>query len=105
MFVPGKDAMSSNHISRTLNLVLIKPSRYDDDGYVVRHWRGVLPSNTLAAFHSLTEEVAAGGALGPDVAVRIAAYDETVHRVAAGSVIRRHASGRKGDLTVICLVG
>ena len=31
-----------------LHLFLVKPSRYDDDGYVVRHWRGVLPSNTLA---------------------------------------------------------
>jgi hypothetical protein len=29
-------------------LYLIKPSQYDDDGYVVHHWRGVLPSNTLA---------------------------------------------------------
>ncbi len=101
----GTRARDAAGLARTLTVVLIKPSRYDDDGYVVRHWRGVLPSNTLAAFHSLTEEVAAGGALGPDVAVRIAAYDETVHRVAAGSVIRRHASGRKGDLTVICLVG
>ena len=59
MFLPGGSTMSSDHASRTLNLVLIKPSRYDDDGYVVRHWRGVLPSNTLAAIYSLTEQVSA----------------------------------------------
>ena len=32
---------------KKLNLYLIKPSKYDDDGYVIRHWKGVLPSNTL----------------------------------------------------------
>jgi hypothetical protein len=29
-----------------LSVVLVRPTRYDDDGYVVRHWRGTLPSNT-----------------------------------------------------------
>ncbi|HEU4401426.1 MAG TPA: radical SAM protein [Candidatus Polarisedimenticolia bacterium] len=90
---------------RVLTVVLIKPSRYDDDGYVVRHWRGVLPSNTLAAFYSLTEDVVARGGLGPGVAVRLAAYDETVDRVSAGAIARRHGARRPGDLTLICLVG
>ncbi len=27
---------------------LIKPSHYDDDGYVIRWVRSVIPSNTLA---------------------------------------------------------
>ena len=38
-------------------IVLIKPSKYDDDGYVIRFWKGVLPSNTLNVLHGLTEEV------------------------------------------------
>src|SRR5262249_45412970 len=28
-------------------LVLIKPSHYDDDGYVIRWWRAMIPSNSL----------------------------------------------------------
>ena len=36
-------------------IVLIKPSKYDDDGYVIRFWKGVLPSNTLNVLHGLTE--------------------------------------------------
>jgi len=96
--------MSSTLSSRTLRLVLIKPSRYDDDGYVVRHWRGVLPSNTLAAMYSLTEQVAASGDLGDGVAVRLDAYDETVHRVDPQAIARRHRALRPGDLTVIALV-
>ena len=90
--------------SRTLRLVLIKPSRYDDDGYVVRHWRGVLPSNTLAAIYSLTEQVAASGVLGEGVEVSLEAYDETVERVDAAVVARRHRARRPDDLTVIALV-
>ena len=38
-------------------IVLIKPSKYDDDGYVIRFWKGVLPSNTLNVLHGLTEDV------------------------------------------------
>src|ERR1051325_2239645 len=97
----GMDARPS---ARTLRLVLIKPSRYDDDGYVVRHWRGVLPSNTLAALYALTGKVAASGELGDDVAVTLDAYDETVQRVDPGAIARRHRPRRPGDLTVAALV-
>ncbi len=90
--------------SRALTVVLIKPSRYDDEGYVVRHWRGVLPSNSLAAIYSLTEGVAASGRLGAEVGVRIAAYDETVHRVDPRAILRSHGPRRPNDLTLICLV-
>ena len=38
-----------------IQLYLIKPSSYDDDGYLVRYFRGVLPSNTLACLASLTK--------------------------------------------------
>ncbi|MEK7284033.1 MAG: radical SAM protein, partial [Acidobacteriota bacterium] len=96
--------MAESLSPRLLTVVLIKPSRYDDDGYVVRHWRGVLPSNTLAAMHSLTEQVGSSRALGAAVDVRIAAYDETVHRVDAAAIARRHRPPRPSDLTVIALV-
>jgi radical SAM superfamily enzyme YgiQ (UPF0313 family) len=97
-------AMPRSDSPRRLTVVLIKPSRYDDDGYVVRHWRGVLPSNTLAALHSLTEKVASAGALGAGTEVRIAAYDETVHQVDATAVARRHRPRGPDDLTLIALV-
>ena len=40
---------------KRLHVIYIRPSTYDDDGYVLRYWRGVLPSNTLACLASLTE--------------------------------------------------
>src|SRR3989337_2715485 len=42
---------------KRFRIVLIKPSKYDDDGYVIRFWKGVLPSNTLSVLNGLTEEV------------------------------------------------
>ena len=34
-------------------LVLIKPSHYDDDGYVIQWIRSAIPSNTLAVLNGL----------------------------------------------------
>ena len=33
---------------RRFQFILIKPSRYDDDGYVIQWARAYLPSNSLA---------------------------------------------------------
>ncbi len=41
----GESILQVQLITR-LVIYLIKPSKYDDDGYVIRYWRGVLPSNT-----------------------------------------------------------
>jgi radical SAM superfamily enzyme YgiQ (UPF0313 family) len=84
-------------------VVLIKPSKYDDEGYVVRHMRGVLPSNTLAALHALTVEVADHGGLGEGLKVRTLVYDETVHRIDPKRIARRARRG--GGRAVVCLCG
>ena len=45
-------------------LVLVKPSHYDDDGYVIQWYRSAIPSNTLASLHGLAMDCAerkAGG--------------------------------------------
>ena len=36
-------------LPRRFQLILIKPSHYDDDGYVIQWFRSVMPSNSLAA--------------------------------------------------------
>ena len=69
--------MKRNGRRSKLNIFLIKPSKYDDDGFVVRHWRGVLPSNTLACLDGLTEDVRRRKLLG-DVDLRIHVLDEMV---------------------------
>ena len=54
-------------VRKRLVLYLIKPSKYDDDGYVIRYWKGVCPSNTLACLNGLSEDVRKRGALGGDM--------------------------------------
>jgi len=43
---------------RRFNVVLIKPSHYHDDGYVIRWWRGLVPSNSLAVLHGIALDCA-----------------------------------------------
>src|SRR3982074_352225 len=56
---------------RRFQLVLIKPSHYDDDGYVIRWWRAMTPSNSLAAIYGIAADCAERQVLGPDVALHI----------------------------------
>ncbi|HET8759941.1 MAG TPA: radical SAM protein, partial [Nitrospiria bacterium] len=84
-------------------VVLIKPSHYDDDGYVIRWLRSCIPSNTLACLYAITEAVATSGRLGPDVDLPIDVYDETNQRIPVKKIIRQlTAPGARG---VVCLAG
>ena len=68
---------------RRFQLVLIKPSHYDDDGYVIRWWRAMIPSNTLAAVYGIAADCAERQVLGPDVAIDIEVMDATHFRATA----------------------
>ena len=65
---------------KKFRIVLIKPSKYDDEGYVIRFWKGVLPSNTLNVLHGLTEAVNDSGVLG-DLRIEIVTFDETTEKL------------------------
>jgi len=76
-----------NTAYKKLKVVLIKPSKYDDDGYVIRFWKGVLPSNTLSVLNGLTEDVKNRRALG-DIDIDIATFDETTQKIPVKRIIR-----------------
>ena len=61
---------------RKFKIVLIKPSHYDADGYVIQWWRSTIPSNSLASVYGLLKECAEDFALGADTDIEIEAYDE-----------------------------
>ena len=85
-----------------LRVVLIKPSKYDDDGYVIRFWRGVLPSNTLNVLHGLTDDVRARRVFG-DLPIEVTTFDETAEKVPVKKILRW---GREsGARLLVCLVG
>jgi hypothetical protein len=43
---------------RTFKVALIKPSHYDEDGYVIQWRRSYIPSNSLASVYALVAECA-----------------------------------------------
>ena len=87
---------------RTLRIVLVKPSQYDDDGYVTRFWKGVLPSNTLSVLRGLTEDIKERRAFG-DIAIQVDTFDEVAQKVPVAQIVKwsRHPSTK----LVVCLVG
>ena len=81
-------------IKRRFQLVLIKPSHYDDDGYVVQWCRSSIPSNSLACVYALARDAARSARARRRCRDRhLGAFDETNTRVSADDVIdqiRRH---------------
>jgi hypothetical protein len=51
-------------------IVLIKPSHYDEQGYVIQWRRSTIPSNSLASVYGLLAECAEARVLGPEVEIR-----------------------------------
>jgi radical SAM superfamily enzyme YgiQ (UPF0313 family) len=88
---------------RRFQLVLIKPSHYDDDGYVIRWWRALIPSNSLAAVYAIAADCAKQQVLGPNVTIDIEAIDETNTRVDVASLVARLRRHRNFGL--VSLVG
>ena len=79
---------------RTFTAILIKPSHYDEDGYVIQWLRSTIPSNSLASAYGLLAECAEAKVLGPDVDIAIEAYDECNSTINIKRAIRNiRASG------------
>jgi hypothetical protein len=81
---------------------LIKPSHYDDDGYVIQWWKSWIPSNSLACLYGIATDLAERRALGPEVAIEIRAYDECHTVIPIRRIIRRI---KDADAGLVCLVG
>jgi radical SAM superfamily enzyme YgiQ (UPF0313 family) len=86
---------------KRFTLVLIKPSHYDDDGYVIQWARSVIPANSLASVYGLARDSAARRILGDDVELDIHAWDETNRRIRPDRVARLVDSGDGGLVMLI----
>ncbi|MFN3476072.1 MAG: B12-binding domain-containing radical SAM protein [Candidatus Methylomirabilales bacterium] len=78
---------SETQTPKTLRVVLIKPSKYDDEGYVIRFWKGVLPSNTLNVLRGLTEDLKRRRVFG-DLHIQVDTFDETAEKVPVKKIVR-----------------
>lgn len=93
--------MNSTHYKQ-LTVILIRPSKYDDEGYIVQHFRGTQPSNTLSCLYSLTEDAIQQDRFA-GVKIKVEALDEIVTRVDPKQLGRKF--NRPGTKTVVALVG
>lgn len=83
-------------------LVLVKPSHYDDDGYVIQWFRSAIPSNSLACLYGLAVECAEQKVLGPGTVFDINAFDETNTRIDIDEIVKLV---KNADHGMVMLVG
>jgi hypothetical protein len=88
---------------RRFELILVKPSHYDDDGYVIQWFMSAMPSNSLAALYGLARDAGARRVLGDDIEINVATIDETNTRVKPRKLARRIV--RNGGFGMVGLVG
>jgi hypothetical protein len=101
--VAGQQARqpASSPGSRRFLVILIKPSHYDADGYVIQWHRSTIPSNSLASVYGLLSECAEEKTLGQDVAIEIEAYDECNTVIDVPGAIRRLREAGAGFIGLV----
>lgn len=82
---------------------LIKPTRYDDEGYPLQWWRSTIPSNSLACVAGLVREAIGRGALGEGVEGRVSIVDEIHSKVDTDGIVAEFRRRRRP--AVVFLVG
>src|SRR3954469_5668854 len=87
---------------KTFRLILIRPSHYDADGYVIQWLRSPIPANSLACLYGLALDAQARDVLAPDHTLDVEAIDETNARVRPDRIAKRIAEAGRG---MVMLVG
>jgi pyruvate-formate lyase-activating enzyme len=88
--------------SKIFHLILIKPSHYDDEGYVIQWVRSSIPSNTMAAIYGLARDCVERQVLGSDVQVSITALDENNTRIKPRALARMvQQTGGQGLIAMV----
>ncbi len=88
---------------RKFLLYLVKPSHYDDNGYVIQWLRSAIPSNSLAVLYGLVKDCDERKVLGEDVDIETVVIDETNSRVRADKIAARIKAN--AGLGLVALVG
>ncbi|MEE9275221.1 MAG: radical SAM protein, partial [bacterium] len=95
--------MLKNSNKSVFQFILIKPSHYDDEGYVIQWLRSAVPSNTLAALNGLALDCAGRGVLGEGVDLVVSSYDESNTRIRPDKIAKKIK--KSGGKSLVALVG
>jgi hypothetical protein len=93
----------SRGAAKRFRVILIKPSHYDDDGYVIGWYRSTMPSNSLASVYGLVMDAIGRNVLGDQIAFDVTPVDETNTRVRVTDIVRDFQ--REGTIGFVGLVG
>ncbi len=94
--------MNSNNAKKKFFVELIKPSHYDDDGYVIQWWKSGIPSTTLACLYSLSLDAAKQHTFD-NVEFEVNVYDEMNTVIPIKKIIRKFK--KAGGRGIVCLAG
>ena len=89
--------------TQVFHLLLIKPTRYDDEGYPIQWLRSSIPSNSLACLNGIALDCAERKILGDDVEIRVTAFDEAcdiIHIDTLAATLRK-----AGQRALVCMAG
>jgi tRNA A37 methylthiotransferase MiaB len=98
--MPYGEAMATR--MKRFAITLIKPSRYDSEGYVIQWRRSCIPSNSLGCLYGMARDCVERQVLGPDVEISYSGYDEPAMVIPIRKVI---AEMQTADKALLCLVG
>lgn len=76
-------------------IYLIKPTRYDDEGYPLQWRRSMVPSNSLGCLDGIVWDALERGVFAPDIGVEVVTIDE-IHTHVDPAAILRHIAARGG---------
>ena len=89
-------------MAHAFHVEMIKPSHYDEDGYVIQWWKASIPSNSLASLYAIVRDAALRRVLGDEVVLTLDGWDECNTVISEDRIAQRIASAGAG---VVFLVG
>jgi pyruvate-formate lyase-activating enzyme len=91
---PSRDQRGFEPLPR-FTIYLIKPTRYDDEGYPLQWRRSMVPSNALACLVGIVRDALDRGVFKPEIDVELVAMDE-IHSIVEPEAIADHIAARGG---------
>ena len=88
-------------MTQRFHVEMIKPSHYDDDGYVIQWWKASIPANSLASLYAIVLDAAGRRVLGPDVELTFDGWDECNTLISPDRVARRIEAAGAGAVFLV----
>ena len=82
---------------------LIRPSQYDDDGFVIQWRQAFTPANSLACLYGLLQDIADRKSLGDEIEIIVNSYDESHIDIPINDIIDRFK--QNGNVGLVALAG